>query len=256
MAAAGSLGTAIRARLDELGLPARRFTAAGYISAATLSRVFAGQDTLRDPARAAELERGLGWRAGSINAVRAGRSATAIAINGWPSADGDWRSAVEAAWAVADAPVAAYGTGAEDVVPPDLLPGLLDFLFATVRPADADELATEEVARRVSDGGGALTAADLEALRSGERRDLGRQDAQALAGAFGVPTSYFFDRVDADRVRDQLLLVAALRESGVEQLAYRLAGLTGDDRRTAEAVIESLRVAQQRKQDGDSNGAL
>lgn len=244
MAGSGALGRAIRARLDRLGLPARRFTAAGYISAATLSRVFAGQDGLRDPSRVAELERGLGWRQGSVNAVREGRSPLEIRVSDWPRADGDWRTAVEGAWVAADEHVASV----QGEPSPDLA-ALIDFLFTTVHAPDAPELTYDEIARRVREAGRSLTSADLEALRAGHGRALERADAQALAGAFGVPTSYFYDPVDAERVRRQLTALATLRRDGVERIALRSAGLSDGALRAIEDMVEHLRSLEDRPTD-------
>ena len=243
MAAAGSLGAAIRARLDELGLPARRFTAAGFISAATLSRVLAGQEALRDPARAAELERGLGWRPGSINGLRTGAGTSAIPVRDWPRPDGDWRAAVEAAWFGAGG-LQRRLEGPADLVPADLVASLTDFLFRTVHSTTGVERSFEEVSDLVAQSGRSLSASELEDLRTGDRTMLNRLDAQALAGAFGVPTSYFFDPVDTERVKRQLAAVAALRDAGVERVATRFAGLSEDNRKTAEALIEHLRSAE------------
>lgn len=244
MAAAGSLGAAVRARLDALGLPARRFTAAGYISGATLSRVFAGQDSLRDPGRAAELERGLGWRPGSINGLRTGAAPNAIAVPDWPRPDGDWRAAVEAAWLSVGNDVAKVPAAEADFVDVGRVAALTDFLFTTVHSTGGSERSYEEVAEVVRAAGRDLSASDLRDLRDGTRTALDRMDAQAVAGAFGVPTSYFFDPVDAERVKRQLTAVAALRDAGVERMATRFAGLSEDNRRTAEALIEHLRSAE------------
>lgn len=243
VAATGSLGTAIRARLDQLGLPARRFTAAGYISAATLSRVFAGQESLRDPSRVAELERGLGWRPGSVNAVLTGKAPTTIEVRAWPNVDSDWRRAVETAWREADDDPAPRPGRPTDLVDPDRTAELVDFLFHTVRASGEGERTYDDVAEEMARSGRSLTSSDLQDLRTGARTLLDRRDAQALAGVFGVPTSYFFDPVDAERVMRQLTAVAALRDAGVERVALRFAGLSEDDRRTAEALIEHLRSA-------------
>lgn len=98
MADDASIGEAIRTRLGRLGLSARAFAAAGYVPRASLDRLLGGQTSLRDPRRVADLERGLGWVPGSLNAVRAGNRASEIPIVGWPRADGDWRAAVEESW--------------------------------------------------------------------------------------------------------------------------------------------------------------
>ena len=94
----GVLADAIRDRLADLGLPAKRISDAGYLPQSTFERVMRGQDSLRSTEMERSLERGLGWVAGSLDGIRAGGQPTEIPIKTWPRRDGDWRAAIEQAW--------------------------------------------------------------------------------------------------------------------------------------------------------------
>lgn len=94
----GLVGDAIRDRVLDLGIPAKRVSDAGYIAQSTLERVLRSQDSLRSSHHEAQLERGLGWVAGSLDSIRAGGQPHEIPIKGWPRRDKDWRAAVEQAW--------------------------------------------------------------------------------------------------------------------------------------------------------------
>lgn len=124
--ATGVVGAAIRARLASVGVSVAVFNRHGAVSRATLNRLLAGRDEIKDPALASSLERALGWVKGSLAQVRAGGTPTAIPIRDWPRQDGDWSAAVEAAWREYDeeresaldgfmtpAPIAPAATGVE-----------------------------------------------------------------------------------------------------------------------------------------------
>lgn len=94
----GLLSDAIRDRVLDLGIPVKRVSDAGYVAQSTLERVMRGQESLRSPRHEADLERGLGWIAGSLKSIRAGGKPYEIPVKGWPRRDKDWRAAVEQAW--------------------------------------------------------------------------------------------------------------------------------------------------------------
>jgi hypothetical protein len=94
-----SLGEAIRDRLRDLNVSQRQFAAAGFFPASSLQVLLSGQHAIRSPKREASLEHGLGWVTGSVHQVRNGGDPIPISVRTWPRADGDWKAAIEAAWA-------------------------------------------------------------------------------------------------------------------------------------------------------------
>lgn len=102
-AVSGSIGTEVRARLARVGVTVSVLGRSGLVSRATVNRILAGQDSIKSPVVAARLEYALGWRAGSLSAIRAGGEPIEIKVATWPRLDGDWAAAIDEAWAL-DAP--------------------------------------------------------------------------------------------------------------------------------------------------------
>jgi ESX-1-secreted protein regulator len=118
----------------------------------------------------------------------------------------------------------------------------LDHLFRTVHPQGRGEYSYREVARAIEvDHGTTISASYLNQLRTGVKDNPTKRHIEALAAFFGVPPSYFFDDGDAARIDKELDLLAALRDSGVRQIAMRAAGLPPEGLESVRQIIELAR---------------
>jgi transcriptional regulator with XRE-family HTH domain len=118
----------------------------------------------------------------------------------------------------------------------------LDHLFRTVHPQGRGEYSYREVAKAIEDGGDTtISASYLNQLRTGVKDNPTKRHIEALAAFFGVPPSYFFDAGDAARIDKELDLLAALRDSGVRQIAMRAAGLPPEALESVRQIIELTR---------------
>ncbi|MGW0569854.1 helix-turn-helix domain-containing protein [Streptomyces tauricus] len=104
----------------------------------------------------------------------------------------------------------------------------VDRLFSTVRRSpDGDEYTFEEVAAAIKERGGAtISATYLWQLRKGLRDNPTKRHLEALADFFDIPPAYFFDDAEAERIDAELVLLAALRDASVRQIALRARGLS------------------------------
>jgi transcriptional regulator with XRE-family HTH domain len=118
----------------------------------------------------------------------------------------------------------------------------LDHLFRTVHPMGRGEYSYREVAKAIEDHHGTtISASYLNQLRTGVKDNPTKRHIEALAAFFGVPPSYFFDSRAAARIDQELDLLAALRDSGVRQIAMRAAGLPPEGLESVRQIIELAR---------------
>jgi transcriptional regulator with XRE-family HTH domain len=118
----------------------------------------------------------------------------------------------------------------------------LDYLFRSVHPRGMNEYSYREVARELQERGVQISASYLHALRTGAKTDPRIGHVDALAKFFGVPASYFFSSdEEAESIEAQIALVAALRDTGVKDLALRATGLSDQGIRMVAQMIEQLR---------------
>lgn len=61
-------------------------------------------------------------------------------------------------------------------------------------------------------------------LRKGQRDNPTKKHLELLASFFGVSPAYFFDEAAAERIEQQLDLLAAFRDGEILRLAARAAG--------------------------------
>ncbi len=112
-------------------------------------------------------------------------------------------------------------------VDPASLAWKLNRLFATIRAKGGQEYSPEDVARAINDSGrGSISAAYIYMLRKGQRDNPTKKHLELLAGFFGVTPAYFFDEAEAQRIEQQLDLLAAFRDGDVRRLAARASGLS------------------------------
>lgn len=103
----------------------------------------------------------------------------------------------------------------------------LDRLFKTIHPAGRGEYSAEEVARAIGERGEAsISAAYIYMLRNGQRDNPTKRHLEALAAFFGVTPAYFFDEEVAQRIEQQLDLLAAFKDGKVRRIASRASGLS------------------------------
>lgn len=103
----------------------------------------------------------------------------------------------------------------------------LNRLFETIHPASRGEYSPEEVARAITGAGeGSISPAYIYMLRKGQRDNPTKRHLELLADFFGVTPAYFFDEQAAERIEQQLDLLAAFRDGEVRRLAARASGLS------------------------------
>jgi transcriptional regulator with XRE-family HTH domain len=109
------------------------------------------------------------------------------------------------------------------------LPEKIEHLFATVKPAAGlgREYTHPEIAERAAAAGHSISPSYVWQLRHNPDKNPTMQSVEALAAAFGVPVTYFFDDPD-DALRDNLELLAALHDPAVRDLAIRAHGLSAE----------------------------
>ncbi|WP_425461124.1 helix-turn-helix domain-containing protein [Kitasatospora atroaurantiaca] len=117
----------------------------------------------------------------------------------------------------------------------------LNHLFETVIPAGRGPYNTEEVAREISAGGVPISGSYIWLLRRGQRDNPTLRHVEGIAKFFGVPAAYFFDDQVAEDVDAQLGLLVALRDTQVQRVALRAAGLSARSLRSITEVIERVR---------------
>jgi transcriptional regulator with XRE-family HTH domain len=121
------------------------------------------------------------------------------------------------------------------------LAGKLDRLFRTVRSPKGGEFSYEEVASAIRDRGVTISHTYIWQLRKGVRDNPTKRHLEALAEFFGVSAAYFLDGDAAQRIDEQLELLAALRDNAVRQVALRAVGLSRPSLDAIHGMIEHAR---------------
>lgn len=117
----------------------------------------------------------------------------------------------------------------------------LNHLFGTVVPSGREPYTTEEVAREITAGGVSISGSYIWLLRKGQRNNPTLRHVEALAKFFGVPPAYFFDDKVTASVNADLRLLVALRDTKVQRVALRAAGLSAESLHSITEVIERVR---------------
>ncbi|WP_234027743.1 hypothetical protein [Pseudonocardia dioxanivorans] len=110
------------------------------------------------------------------------------------------------------------------------VPEKVERLFATVKPAGGlgREYTHPEIAERAAAAGYAISPSYVWQLRHNPEKRPTMRSLEALAAAFDVPVAYFLDDDAAIALRDDLALLAALRDPAVRDLAIRAYGLSAE----------------------------
>ncbi|MEU9889991.1 helix-turn-helix transcriptional regulator [Sphaerisporangium sp. NPDC051017] len=126
---------------------------------------------------------------------------------------------------------------------PGVLAQRLDHLFKTVHPKGRGPYTLREAARQINEEAGKaiISAAYLSQLRTGEKTRPSYERLSAIARFFGVDVTYFADDEVAVRTDSQLALIAAIRDSGVRELALRASGLSPETLKAILGMVEQAR---------------
>jgi transcriptional regulator with XRE-family HTH domain len=123
---------------------------------------------------------------------------------------------------------------------PSTLADKLDRLFRTVTPGQG-EYTHAAVADAIREQQGVqISHTYIWQLRTGKRDNPTLQHLTALAKFFGVPIGYFLDDEQADKIDRELELLAAIRESGVSEIALRAAGLSPGSRDAVGDMVRKI----------------
>jgi transcriptional regulator with XRE-family HTH domain len=118
----------------------------------------------------------------------------------------------------------------------------LDCLFRTIHTRREGEYSYEEVAKALRrKGGPTISATYIWQLRKGLRDNPTKRHIEALAEFFGVSPAYFFDDEAAERIGEELELLAGLRDAQVRELALRAFGLSSDSLAAIRGIVERVR---------------
>jgi transcriptional regulator with XRE-family HTH domain len=131
----------------------------------------------------------------------------------------------------------------------------LNHLFETVHPAGRGPYSNEEVATSIRERGGpTISGTYIWLLRKGGRDNPTMKHIEALAGFFGVPPAYFFDDETAAKVEAELDLLQAMKDSGVQKVALRAAGLSPKSLDSIAEVIDRVRELEGLPRESSGNG--
>jgi transcriptional regulator with XRE-family HTH domain len=122
----------------------------------------------------------------------------------------------------------------------------LAYLIETVHPPDRGPYSYREIAARIAEHPGAMTAAHLHQLVKGKQPHPRIHHVEALASFFGVPVSYFFDDEFPARIDERVLRVGVCCDEQVRRIAELLVRLPARDRDTVLTLIDSLRAYDNR----------
>lgn len=114
----------------------------------------------------------------------------------------------------------------------------LDRLFQRVKPAGQGEYSHNAVAEAIREQQGiSISHTYIWQLRTGRRDNPTIQHLTALATYFGVPVAYFLDDEETKKIDSELELLAAIRDTGVTEIALRAADLSPSSRETISKMI-------------------
>ena len=114
-------------------------------------------------------------------------------------------------------------------------------LFETLPDAEGRRFSDEQVAATITGSGGpGISANYIYLLRTGRRDNPTKRHLEALAGFFRISPAYFFDDELSAQIRDELDVLAALRDSSVRAVALRTAELGPRARSSILTILAQL----------------
>ncbi|WP_371101091.1 XRE family transcriptional regulator [Streptomyces sp. PU_AKi4] len=134
----------------------------------------------------------------------------------------------------------------------------LNHLFATIRPHGGHEYSNEHVASAITQTGVTISQSYIWQLRKAKKNNPTLKHLQALAGFFGVPTSYFVDDQVASRVkgelealqREQARLASAVGGGEVRLMAMRAGELSAERRKQVMDLLDVVYRLERAEQQG------
>ena len=102
----------------------------------------------------------------------------------------------------------------------------LNLLFDTVYPPGRAPHSSAEVIAALRQEGITMSAPYLSQLRSGKRTHPSHATMAALARFFRIQAAYFTDDAYYDKLTEELMALAHLRDEGVRRIAGRTLGLS------------------------------
>lgn len=122
----------------------------------------------------------------------------------------------------------------------------LDALFRAKLAPSGKEFSYKHVERVINEAAGekAISHSYIWQIRKGKSANPTRNAMALLAAFFSVPSSYFFDDVEADRMAEQMDVAEALSNDLVREIAVRANGLSDGSLTAVLAMVSSLRAAE------------
>jgi transcriptional regulator with XRE-family HTH domain len=118
----------------------------------------------------------------------------------------------------------------------------LRYLFDNKRKPDGKKYSYREVLRAIdAQGGPSMSVGYLSQLVTGVRTNPMMDAIQALAKFFEVPLSYFDAHENTEETNEQLKLVAAIQDAGVQNVAMRTVGLPPESVKLVLGMIDRVR---------------
>jgi transcriptional regulator with XRE-family HTH domain len=122
-----------------------------------------------------------------------------------------------------------------------LLGERLEHLFATIPSPSGGRWTNVEMAAQLADRGIETTPAYISMLRRGRRANPSLAILTGMAKVFAIPTAYFYDPEVADRLNQDLELLVAVRQAGMEKIALRASALSPRGLREIGRIVEAVR---------------
>ncbi|MGC1208821.1 MAG: helix-turn-helix domain-containing protein [Ornithinimicrobium sp.] len=117
----------------------------------------------------------------------------------------------------------------------------LNHLFATIPQPDGTEYTNKAAAEALTADGVHVSAQHLWHLRTGRADNPSFKLLAGVARLFGVPIAYFSDPEVEAQVQSELATLAALREAGVKSLLNRAHGVSPQNMKHIEGILDQIR---------------
>ena len=159
---------------------------------------------------------------------------------------------------MSDPRTAEQGAAATREPPLQTLADKVNWLIDRAHPPGRGPYSNAEVAELVQrTTGEPVSYTTIWKLRNGQAQNPQKRLIEALARTFGVPPAFFFEDYDeqaAGLLREQVELLALVRDSGITAVQLRaIAGLPDEAREAVVSLIEATARAESRRR-GSSEG--
>jgi len=122
----------------------------------------------------------------------------------------------------------------------------IDELFATKHKKGKAQLSNYAAAKGIEEKTGvSITPQYLSQIRAGEKTNISVVKLRAIADYFGVPASYLIESGTDERIKSQLGMLRLFRDTGVVDIATRVAGLSPQALVNMAAIADGLRALEE-----------